>query len=81
MVQLNIKVHEKNISDAPNISTLCNTWCDGPPTVTRIPFLRFKGLKVYAQGNEPIDYLNLLFDERLFDMMVSNTNKYATQNV
>lgn len=28
MVQLNIKVHKKNISDAPNISTSYNTWCE-----------------------------------------------------
>jgi len=47
--------------------------------VTRIPFSKFKGLKVFPQGNDPIDYLNLLFDDKLFEFIVNETNKYAVR--
>lgn len=74
-----VEQEEDNISDAPILSTSGYTWSNIPPTVTHIPFSKSKGLKVYLQGNEPIDYFNLLFDDRLFELIVSETNKYAVQ--
>jgi len=47
--------------------------------MTHIPFSKSKGLKVFPQGNDPIDYFNLLFDDRLFELIVNETNKYAVQ--
>lgn len=45
--------------------------------MTRVPFTKSKGLKVYPQGSNPIDNFNLLFDDRLFELLVSEINKYA----
>lgn len=47
------------------------------PIVTHIPFSKSKGLKVFPRGNDPIDYFNLLFDDRLFELLVNETNKNA----
>jgi len=47
------------------------------PIVTHITFTKSKGLKVYLQGNNPINYFNLLFDDKLFELLVSETNRYA----
>lgn len=49
------------------------------PIVPRIPFSKSKGLKVFPLGNEPIDYFNLLFDDRLFELIVNETNKNAVR--
>lgn len=67
------------MSDVPIISTSDYTWSNRQPIVTRIPFSKSKGLKIFPQGNEPIDYFNLLFDDRLFELIVNETNKYAVQ--
>ncbi|XP_025404973.1 piggyBac transposable element-derived protein 4-like [Sipha flava] len=67
------------ISDVPIISTSGYTWSNKQPLVTRIPFSKSKEFKVFPQGNEPIDYFNLLFDDRLFELIVNETNKYALQ--
>lgn len=67
------------ISDVPIISTSGYTWSNIQPIVTRIPFSKSEGLKVFPQGNEPIDYFNLLFDDRLFELIVNETNKNAVQ--
>ena len=67
------------ISDVPIISTSGYTWSNRQPIVARIPFSKSKGLKVFPQGNEPIDYFNLLFDDRLFELIVNETNKNAVQ--
>lgn len=67
------------ISDVPITSTSGYAWSNRQPIVTRIPFSKSKGLKVFPQGNEPIDYFNLLFDDRLFELIVNETNKNAVQ--
>lgn len=58
------------IPDVPIISTSGYTWSSRQPIVTRILFSKSKGLKVFPQGNEPIDYFNLLFNDRLFELIV-----------
>lgn len=68
---------DNNISDVSISSTSGYTWSNRQPTLTRIPFIKSKGLKVYPEGNNPIDYFNLLFDDRLFELLVSETNIYA----
>lgn len=79
VVQTNIteQQEEDNISDTPVPSTSGYTWSNRKPTLTRIPFTKSKGLKVYPQGSNPIDYFNLLFDDKLFELLVNKTNKYA----
>lgn len=75
--------HEEDnqiISDVPIISTSGYTWNNTQPIVTHMPFSKSKGLKVLPQGNDPIDYFNLLFDDRLFELIVNETNKYAVQS-
>jgi len=67
------------ISDVPITSASGYPWSNRQPIVTRIPFSKSKGLKVFPQGNEPIDYFNLLFDDRLFELIVNETNKNAVQ--
>lgn len=68
---------EDNVSDVPITSTSGYTWSNRRPIVTRVPFTKSKGLKVYPQGSNSIDYFNLLFDDRLFELLVSEKNKYA----
>lgn len=73
-----VQQEEENISDVP-ISSSGYTWSNRSPIVTHIPFSKSKGLKVFPRGNDPIDYFNLLFDDRLFELIVNETNKYAVQ--
>jgi len=81
IVQTNnmLQHEEDNISDVPIISTSGFTWNNRPPIMTHILFSKSKGLKVSPQGNDPIDYFNLLFDDRLFKLIVNETNKCAVQ--
>lgn len=67
------------ISDVPIISTSGYTWSNRQPIVSHIDFSKSKGLKGFPQENEPIDYFNLLFDDRLFELIVNETNKNAVQ--
>lgn len=66
-----VQHEENNISDVPIISTSGYTWSNRPPIVTHIPFSKSIGLKIFPQGNNPIDYFNLLFDDRLFELIVN----------
>lgn len=75
VVQTNTLEQEDNISDffTPSISGY--TWSDKQPTVTRIPFIKSNGLKIYPQRSNPIDYFNFLFDDSLFELLMNETNK------
>lgn len=68
---------EDNISDTSVPSTSGYTWNNRKPSVTRIPFTKTKTERKDPQGNNPIDYFNLLFDDNLFKLLVNETNRYA----
>lgn len=63
----------------PQISTplQCNTAANAklsPPTFTASP-----GIVPSMKGKEPIDFFRLMFDEHVVDLILTETNRYATQ--
>jgi len=52
-------------------------WFTESPTVENIVFIGTPGLKYIPEGDQPIDYFNFLFTDKLLDLLVEETNAYA----
>lgn len=52
---------------------------DDPPHITKVPFYKVADLKTRTPGNNPIDYLSMLFTDKLIELIVQETNLYAVE--
>lgn len=54
-------------------------WFTDPPNKVNFEFTATPGLKSLPIGDKPIDYFNLLVTDELLDLLVEETNVYATE--
>jgi hypothetical protein len=70
-------------SRARATSQACNNsennfiWLDESPSLEHIDFNEIPGLKIRPDGDQPIDFLNLLLNDDFYDLVVTETNNYA----
>jgi len=62
---------------APRISRNNYTWVDDKPSINKINFNENSGLKVQPEGDQPIDFFNLLLTSDFYSLVVKETNNYA----
>ncbi|KAL4132042.1 hypothetical protein QTP88_009263 [Uroleucon formosanum] len=62
---------------APRTSRNNYTWVDDKPSINKINFNENSGLKVQPEGDQPIDFFNLLLTSDFYSLVVKETNNYA----
>ena len=50
-------------------------WTDDLTSIRKVPFTK----RQQPQGNDPIDYFNLIVDQNLLELIVEQTNLYAIE--
>ncbi|KAE9542526.1 hypothetical protein AGLY_003387 [Aphis glycines] len=53
------------------------TWLENSPNLDTIDFNESVGLKINPEGDQPIDFFNLLLTNDFFEFIVRETNNYA----
>ena len=58
-----------------------SNWTNEPSVVTKIKFTGTPGLKIQMNSMQPIDFFKLFLTDDLINMMVTETNQYASQEI
>ena len=58
-----------------------NQWKDEPNIVKQIQFTADPGLKINMESKKPLYFFRLFVTEELINIMVVETNRYATQEI
>lgn len=77
----NLPYTSKNRGTARHTVATTNgfTWLDDSSNVDHIDFNELSGLKIPPNGDQPIDFLNLLLNDNFYDLVVRETNNYAAE--
>ena len=77
-------INQQNVLPVPSVAdsrTSTNQWKDQPNVVKKINFTGVPGLKVDMARKKPIDFFNLFVTDELINTMISETNRYANQEI
>lgn len=69
----------EDVQEVPRGITSEKLWLPTAPDRTRIPFSANPGLKVVMDSHKPIDFFNLFFNDRFYELVVNNSNLYAVE--
>ena len=58
-----------------------SNWTNEPSVVKKIKFTGTPGLKIQMNSMQPIDFFKLFLTDDLINMMVTETNQYASQEI
>ncbi|KAF0694469.1 piggyBac transposable element-derived protein 4-like, partial [Aphis craccivora] len=63
----------------PKKSQTHNIWLNDSPDLDPIVFKENTGLKIYPNGDKPIDFFDLLVTDDFYDFVLEETNNYAAE--
>ena len=63
------------------LKNILNQWKDEPNIVKPILFTADPGLKINMESKKPLDFFRLFVTEELINIMVVETNRYATKEI
>lgn len=66
-------------SKEPKKSQTHNIWLNDSPDLYPIVFKENTGLKIYPNGDKPIDFFDLLVTDDFYDFVLEETNNYAAE--
>ena len=80
---MGISVTNTNAEALPsnNPKSEVNKWTNEPNVVPKIKFTGTPGLKIQMNSTQPIDFFKLFSTDDLINMMVTETNRYADQEI
>ena len=80
---MGISITNTNAEALPsnNPENKVSKWTNEPNVVPKIKFTGTPGLKIQMKSMQPIDFFKLFLTDDLINMMVTETNRYADQEI